>query len=473
MNNTLQRREPTETWALSVASVACRAYLGLAVGFAMWALLPLLLGWHSTVVTSGSMSPLIPTGSIIVSSPVEPKTLRPGNVILFVDPADPARLISHRMVGADPQGKIITRGDANRQADSTPLPTENVRGLGRLLVPYAGQPYLWAKTGAWVPLGAWAFLSSLAVAIVLLSPGGKRHGERARRRAQTGRPVLAGTASATALLLIASVAVAHAPAGTTMAAAAFSGTTSNPNDTFVTDPNAIYGPVSYSAAVLADSPSLFWKLDEPAGPTAANSGSAKTATGTYTTAGVTYGVTPNSTPRETGTAVALNGTTGCVIGTQQVNNPTVFTVELWFKTTTTVGGRLLGFGNATVGGGNSTNYDRHLYMTNNGRVAFGTYNPGVNVVITPQPYNDGAWHLAAATIGPGGTALYIDGVSIVTSPTTLSQVYKGYWRVGCENLSGWGATQPTSFYFGGEVDNVAVYPTALTPAQIAAHWNAS
>ena len=472
MSHTLRRREPTETWALSVVSVACRAYLGLAAGFALWALLPLLFGWHSTVVSSGSMTPLIRTGSILVSSPVDPKTLRPGNVILFVDPADPARLISHRMVRADPQGKIITRGDANRQADSTPLPTENVRGLGRLLVPYAGQPYLWAKTGAWVPLGAWAFLSSLAVAIVLLSPGGKRHGERARQRVQTGRPVLAGTAGATALLLIASVAATQAPAGTTTTAAAFNGSTRNPGDTFVTDPAAIYGPSSYSAAVLSDAPSLFWKLDETTGSAATNSGSAGTAgNGTYTATGVSYGTTPSSAPREAGTAVALNGSTGCIIGQQQVVNPQVYSIEVWFRTSTSTGGKIMGFGNSATTT-NSTNYDRHIYMTNTGRIVFGAYPGAVNTITTTGAYNDNSWHMAAVTMGSAGTVLYMDGAQVATATNTVSQVYNGYWHLGCDNLNGW-TPQPTSTFFAGQVDNPAVYGTALTAARVAAHWYAA
>ena len=58
----------------------------------------------------------------------------------------------------------------------------------------------------------------------------------------------------------------------------------------------------------------------------------------------------------------------------------------------------------------------------------------------------------------------------------------GYWRVGGDNLNGWnldpwgansqGTTQPHSYYFNGTIADVAVYPAALSAAQVAAHYAA-
>ncbi len=41
-------------------------------------------------------------------------------------------------------------------------------------------------------------------------------------------------------------------------------------------------------------------------------------------------------------------------------------IEAWFKTTSTSGGKIVGFGNSSTG--NSGNYDRHIYMDGNGKV---------------------------------------------------------------------------------------------------------
>jgi hypothetical protein len=48
-------------------------------------------------------------------------------------------------------------------------------------------------------------------------------------------------------------------------------------------------------------------------------------------------------------------------------------------------------------------------------------------------------------------------------------VYNGCWRVGYDSLGGWLA-HPTSNHLAATLDEVAVYPTALTPARITAHY---
>ncbi len=59
-------------------------------------------------------------------------------------------------------------------------------------------------------------------------------------------------------------------------------------------------------------------------------------------------------------------------------------------------------------------------------------------------------------------ALYVDGKRVGSrTDTTTGQAYTGYWRVGGDNLGGW-PNQPTSNYFAGTIDEVAIYPTALT-----------
>jgi hypothetical protein len=88
---------------------------------------------------------------------------------------------------------------------------------------------------------------------------------------------------------------------------------------------------------------------------------------------------------------------------------------------------------------------------------------------------------AAVTSGPN-MALYVDGQLIGTATSGSAQSYNGYWRVGGDNLNGWnldpwgsnsqGTTQPHGYYFAGTVADVAVYPTALSAAQVAAHYAA-
>ncbi|MCZ2403438.1 hypothetical protein IV498_09645 [Paenarthrobacter sp. Z7-10] len=71
-----------------------------------------------------------------------------------------------------------------------------------------------------------------------------------------------------------------------------------------------------------------------------------------------------------------------------MTNPTVITLEIWFKTTV-AGGKLIDFDNTQTG--LSASYDRHLYMTDTGRIVFGVYPGAAKTIAGPLAYNDGAW----------------------------------------------------------------------------------
>jgi hypothetical protein len=66
--------------------------------------------------------------------------------------------------------------------------------------------------------------------------------------------------------------------------------------------------------------------------------------------------------------------------------------------------------------------------------------------------------------------LYVDGVLRASNASiTTSQNYQGYWHVGFNSISrGW-PSGPSSPYFAGSIDEVAVYPAVLSAAQVAAH----
>lgn len=101
-----------------------------------WVAVPTVTqGWHPVVVVSGSMSPSIRAGDIVLfEKGAEPV---PGAVIAFHTDGG---LVTHRVAGVNEDGTYQTKGDANRSADSTPVSPEAVHGVGRLLVPYIGFP---------------------------------------------------------------------------------------------------------------------------------------------------------------------------------------------------------------------------------------------------------------------------------------------------------------------------------------------
>lgn len=221
---------------------------------------------------------------------------------------------------------------------------------------------------------------------------------------------------------------------------------------------------NYAEAVMDDGASLYWRL----GGTAAQGGNDLVGNND---AVVRSGVTSNSTgalSSEPGPSYNFNGTTsGYLNSTNNLKVGQQYSTELWFRTTTTLGGKLIGFGNSTTG--SSSSYDRHIYMRNDGRLVYGTF-PGITSTVTSAAsYRDGAWHHAVASQGWEGMKLFVDGQLVGSDPDVVSQDYIGFWRVGGDNLSGW-PSQPTSSYFSGQIDEVAVYNRVLTPQEVSEHY---
>jgi PKD repeat protein len=218
----------------------------------------------------------------------------------------------------------------------------------------------------------------------------------------------------------------------------------------------------YGTTVASDQPDLYWRLDESAVGTTAADSTQSSNNGAYQ-GGVAKGAA-GVIPGYSGTAATFNGQDGAVTGQNSVTNPTTYSLESWFKTTTTRGGKIIGFGNSNTG--LSGNYDRHVYMQDDGTLAFGVWTGQTNLIISPVAYNDGKWHHMVAEQSTDGMKLYVDGAMVGTNPQTQAQEYSGYWRIGGDTT--WGSSSP---YFDGTIDEVAVYSKALSADRVAAHYN--
>jgi hypothetical protein len=231
---------------------------------------------------------------------------------------------------------------------------------------------------------------------------------------------------------------------------------------------------AYPAAVLGAGANTYWRLDDT-GPTVGGDSSPgnnlELSYGGPGFAGDT-GAIFNDPSRST----TFNGTGAYAYGQNRGFAPTVYSAEVWFKTNTTLGGKIFGFGNGEpnrhgTNPGLSSSYDRNLYMTNAGTLIFGVYVNGTRTISTALPYNDNNWHHAVATQGSDGMRLYVDGVQIGVLPNqTSAQSYWGSWKIGGDQLNSW-PLRPSSNYFAGSLDEFAVYPTVLSAAQVTDHFN--
>lgn len=145
-----------------------RAWLWFLAGCLVVTLLPLLFGWRPYVVESGSMQPHIKVGDVILSSPEHDEQKLLGHVTVFEDPdaAHPGTVKSHRVIKINPNGTMVTKGDANLTPDPAPLPLKNVKGIGRLLVRWIGLPVIWMQQGQWLKLGLLVFSLWLSAFLV-------------------------------------------------------------------------------------------------------------------------------------------------------------------------------------------------------------------------------------------------------------------------------------------------------------------
>lgn len=230
---------------------------------------------------------------------------------------------------------------------------------------------------------------------------------------------------------------------------------------------------AYRSAVLADSPYLYWRLNEAGVEQAADS-SGNGRTGAYYL-GPSHGSDATgalAAPEATNSSVRFDGLVSGAYNPYQQTDPNVFSLEIWFRTTTRFGGRLLGLGSVTTG--TSSSYDRHLYLRDDGRLVFGVNALGAHTTVTStSAYRDGAWHMATATLGSAGMRLYVDGQLVAANAgVTAGDAITGYWRLGFDNLAGW-PDAPTSYHFAGRIDEVAVYDTQLTANQVSEHYGAS
>ncbi|MCU1541344.1 MAG: fibronectin [Arthrobacter sp.] len=231
---------------------------------------------------------------------------------------------------------------------------------------------------------------------------------------------------------------------------------------------------AYPAAVRGAGATTYWRLDGSGPSVGADSSPGNNLELSY--GSPTFAGDTGAIAKDQSRSTTFNGTSAFAYGQNRGQAPSVYSAEVWFKTNTTRGGKIFGFGNGQPtrppnNPGLSGNYDRQLYMTDAGTLIFGVYVDGARTVSTLTRYNDNAWHHAVGTQGSDGLRFYVDGNLIGVLPNqTTAQSYWGSWKLGGDQMNGW-PLRPTSNYFAGSLDEFAVYPTVLSATQVSEHFN--
>jgi hypothetical protein len=228
---------------------------------------------------------------------------------------------------------------------------------------------------------------------------------------------------------------------------------------------------TYSAMVLADRPVAYYRLNEAAGPNAADSAPGGLHQGAITGSGVNY-QQPGALPSDTDRALELTG-----VGSISIADATdlrftgrlAFSIEAWVKPTIAPAGfpriwsrehfapsrfGYLLFLNDAGGGA----------VVGDNRFDSGAFLGGVTSTVGVVPV--GVWTHIVTTFDGQLHRVYINGVLNTTSAADVGSMGTTADALAIGRISSGGGN------FTGLIDELAIYPYALAAGQVASHYAA-
>lgn len=234
-------------------------------------------------------------------------------------------------------------------------------------------------------------------------------------------------------------------------------------------------PPSYLNAVLADSPTAYWRLGEVPGATTAADATGHGNTGTYNSV-----VLGGDSGIETDADTSATFSTGSWVnvgsaGGFDASGVGPLTVEAWISTLSD-GGTVMFRPDLNYA------YNWRIYVNSTGKIAADFLNPTnyplyFSAVGPAVQVDDGAWHYVVVS-NDGGTAgsirIWVDGTEQDTAkvlgcpPPQVCPFLDPPAPTTPIRISGNGNSSLP--YFIGDVDEVAVYNHVLSTARVAAHY---
>jgi signal peptidase I len=141
------------------------ALLGLLVGFVILLAVSPITGLRFDAILSGSMSPSMDVGDLVVVAPQSPDDLKVGDVIVFQSPIGNG-LICHRIIAITQEdGSLVfhTKGDNNEDPDPFTLQSNSIVGKVQVCIPAMGYVVQWLRG----PFGLLAIIALGAAALLI------------------------------------------------------------------------------------------------------------------------------------------------------------------------------------------------------------------------------------------------------------------------------------------------------------------
>jgi len=124
-------------------------FIILFFGFSLFLLSTHFGGWRAFIVMSGSMEPIIKTGSLVITQQIRPTILKTDDIITFISPTKKRKFITHRIAAVKHNGSVTifkTKGDKNKSQDNWQLAGGGVVGKVVWTIPYVGYFFTFSKT---------------------------------------------------------------------------------------------------------------------------------------------------------------------------------------------------------------------------------------------------------------------------------------------------------------------------------------
>jgi len=132
----------------AVKTIRTITYIGLLLAVLIWGYLGLRYmqgGFQFFMVQSGSMTPALPVGAVVVAVPTA--NVAVGDVITYR--TQQGAIVTHRVAEVISEGNqtmYVTRGDANEQADDAAVPHSMLIGKVSSVVPEIGKVFSFSRT---------------------------------------------------------------------------------------------------------------------------------------------------------------------------------------------------------------------------------------------------------------------------------------------------------------------------------------
>lgn len=224
--------------------------------------------------------------------------------------------------------------------------------------------------------------------------------------------------------------------------------------------------VGYREVILSDNPVAYWRLGEASGTTAADEKGSYSGTYVNGFTSVAGAVAGNAAAKLNGSSQYIN----CGNGTGLSFGIGAFSVESWINAVA------LGDGSSWLHKNNGSAlaqwWIRPEVSGGNWRVRFLVASAGAGIeTIAATSYgviSTGSWYHIAGTYDGGSSGnikIYVNGSVSATTAYAVSRNPNNSANVEVGRFD-------SSTYFNGEVDEVAIYNTALSATRILAHYNA-